>query len=294
MRRPNLNSLRAFDAAARRLTFAAAAEDLHVTQGAVAQQVRRLEQDLGMALFRRHARGLHLTEAGKRFHSDIAKAFAIIDAATAKIAPEQKAVRISVPPSFAAKWLVPRLAGFADRHADVDVQVIALEGLMDLSEDGADVLVRQGPSPKVQNAQWERLADLDLVAVCAPSMAQDLGTTPNLDALLSRPLIQDGHRHWDPYLQANEGPTPRVLQLNQTALALDAAAGGQGIALAPRLLAAADVAAGRLKVVWRPDGSDQQGFHLIFAEDLAPGGSIARLIDWLRAEIGVSAITKKN
>ena len=165
---------------------------------------------------------------------------------------------------------------------------------MDLSENGADVLVRQGPSPKVQNAQWERLADLDLVAVCAPSMAQDLGTTPDLDALLARPLIQDGHRHWDPYLQANEGPPPRVLQLNQTALALDAAAGGQGIALAPRLLAAADVAAGRLNVVWRPDGGDQQGFHLIFTENLVPGGSVARLIDWLRAEIGVSAITKEN
>lgn len=144
MRAPKLNALRMFDAAARHGSFRTAAEELHLTQGAVAQQVRGLEADLGVALFERKARGLSPTAEGARYHDAVRRALGIIDRATQALRPADTAVRLSVPPSFASKWLVPRLAGFAAAHPDILLDTTASETLTDFRRDGIDLAVRQG------------------------------------------------------------------------------------------------------------------------------------------------------
>ena len=120
---PPLNALRMFEAASRHLNFRLAAEELNVTQGAVAQQVRQLEAVLGVLLFRRMARGVALTDVGERYARQISAALALIAEATESLQPHHHSLTISVTPSFATKWMIPRLAGFTERYPDIDVRI---------------------------------------------------------------------------------------------------------------------------------------------------------------------------
>ena len=190
---PNLNSVRAFDAAARRLNFRLAAEELNVTQGAVAQHVRRLESELDVKLFRREARGLSLTEAGRRYHPPIRRALSGIEEATAQLMPSVSRVTISAPPSFATKWLAPRLARFAEAHPGVELQMVASEGLSNFQTDGVDIAIRQGPAPQPKAALASiMLTPLDLVVVAKAGVGQ----VSSIKDLASEPLAVDGHDHW--------------------------------------------------------------------------------------------------
>ena len=148
MRLPNLNSLRMFDAAARHLNFRLAADELHLSQGAVAQQVRRLEADLGHKLFQRHARGLSLTDTGRSYHQPVRQALALIEDATNTLAPAEQRVTLSVPPSFASKWLVPRLPEFEAAHPGIELRVLAEEALSNFKRDGIDLAIRLAPLRK--------------------------------------------------------------------------------------------------------------------------------------------------
>lgn len=287
MRTPNLNAIRMFDAAARHLNFRLAAEELNLTQGAVAQQVRRLEADLGLKLFRRKARGLALTEVGRGYHAPVRRALAMIDEATRQLLPAGARVTLSVTPSLAAKWLVPRLGRLAERYPDLDLQVVASEGLADFLSDGVDIAIRQGRPPFGAGLRAEALAPLDLMAVCSPGFAANAGPVAGSGDLARHPLIQDGHRHWDRLLDdAGAQGRRRILQVNQTALAVDAAANGQGIALAPRLLVAADLEQGRLAEIWRDEGGHRGAFYVVSPEAARPDPAREAVIDWLLAEAG--------
>src|SRR5262245_37396716 len=144
-RLPPLSSLRAFEAVARRLSFSRAAEDLHVTPGAVSQQIRFLEQYLGESLFERTRRSVALTETGMKMLPEIQAGLETLSRAlNHKTAPACKALTISVAPSFASKWLLPRLADFSDRHADVDLRISATVGLADFKRDKVDLAIRLG------------------------------------------------------------------------------------------------------------------------------------------------------
>ena len=116
-----------FDAAARHLNFRLAAEELHLTQGAVAQQVRRLEADLGLSLFHRKARGLALTEIGRGYHISVRRALAIIDDATHKLRPQNTLVTLSVTMALASRWLVPRLGAFSRSNPDIETKIVVTE-----------------------------------------------------------------------------------------------------------------------------------------------------------------------
>lgn len=287
-RTPNLNALRAFDAAGRHLNFARAAEELSLTQGAVAQQVRRLEADLGVRLFRRLARGLAFTEAGRGYHREVAPALARIRAATAALAPAPERVVLSLPPSLAAKWLVPRLPRFARAYPEIEVQTVASAALADLSAGGAALAIRQGSPPFQAGTQARRLAPLALVAVCSPDHPAAGVAGGGLAALAGHRLIEDDHRHWATLLRAAGLPAPdRPLVFNQTSLAMDAAAMGQGVALAPELVARGDIAAGRLVAVWRQDSESAAGFYLLRSQGSAPP-AVAAVADWLMAEAGAA------
>ncbi|WP_323775686.1 LysR substrate-binding domain-containing protein [Leisingera sp.] len=275
MRLPNLNALRMFDAAARHLNFGRAAEELHLTQGAVAQQVRRLEADLGHKLFHRHARGLTLTDTGRSYHAPVSQALTLVRDATDKLAPAVQQVTLSVTPSFASKWLVPRLPEFEAAHPDIDLRVVAEESLTDFKRDGIGIAIRQGGKPQEGGLNSALLSLVDLVAVGPQDMALTLGDTPDLADLAQYTLIQDGHRHWDLLLrQEGLNATGRVLQFNQTALAMDAAMNGQGIALVPRIFLGSQP----LVVIWQAPRLGDQGFYVLWP---SARGRAKTVVDWL-------------
>jgi LysR family glycine cleavage system transcriptional activator len=275
MRLPNLNALRMFDAAARHLNFGRAAEELNLTQGAVAQQVRRLEADLGHKLFHRHARGLTLTDSGRSYHAPVTQALSLIRQATDALAPIVQRVTLSVPPSFAAKWLVPRLPAFEASHPGIDLRVVAEETLTDFKRDGIDIAIRQGERPQDTGVNVALLSRLDLVAIARPDVALTLGDSPDLRDLAPKTLIQDGHRHWDQLLrQAGLVATGRLVQFNQTALAMDAAMNGQGIALVPRIF----LGDRRLKPLWQASLPNDQGFYVLWPN---AKGQTQAVVDWL-------------
>lgn len=285
MRMPNLNSLKMFDAAARHLNFRRAAEELNLTQGAVAQQVRRLEEDLGTPLFHREARGLRFTRKGRDFHDSVRKALALIEEAMGKFIPDSTSLTLSVTPSFAAKWLVPRLGRLAESHPEIDVQVVASEELANFKSDGVDLAIRQGRLSERPGFTVKKLGPMELCAVCSPAYGATVGPVHGLADMLDLQLIRDGHNLWETvFEQAGLTRQPRMLRFNQIALAVDAAANGQGIALAPRLLVGAELAEGKLVELWREPAADADGFYLLYPDSPAPGPALIALVNWILSE----------
>ena len=285
MRMPNLNALRMFDAAARHLNFRLAAEDLNLTQGAVAQQVRKLEADLGQRLFHRQARGLALTEAGRSYAKPVRQALELIEDATRQLQPTARRVTISVPPSFATKWLVPRMADFAGDCPDIDLRVLADQGLADFTTDGVDLAVRQGALPKGGPMTVQQLAPYRLCAVCNTAQAATLGPDPTPAQLTQATLIQDSHRHWDG-LVPDRAAGARQLQFNQTALALDAARNGQGIALIPDLYLGLPGAADGLVRLFDVPQQEGSGFYLVSRPTRGRDTAVTEVARWISGRVG--------
>lgn len=282
LRTPNLNALRMFDAAARHLNFRLASEELSLTQGAVAQQVRQLESNLGLKLFHRKARGLELTTVGKTYHTSIRRAFALIDEATKKLGSVPRSITISVTPSFASKWLVPRLSEFTALHPDIDIKTVASEALANFQSDEIDVAIRQGKPPFGSSVKSELLARLDLCAVCSPDFARKIPPINEVKDFANHPLIQDGHAHWQTLFDENQlEASHRMLKFNQTALAVDAAANGQGIALAPKILIESDVSQGKLKILWQDHSQDQDGYYAVWLDKSGANPDRDLVVDWV-------------
>ena len=227
----NLNGLRMFHHTARLLNFRHAAEAMNLTQGAVAQQVRSLEADLGVKLFFRQARGLSLTPQGKILAEQVGPALQQIDTALTAVNAVSNTLSLSVTPSFAAKWLGPRLPIFLNEHPHIDLQITADQRVSDFESDGIDLSVRQGQAPQQSDVEWSFLGPHTLVAVASKTM---LNAYPPNTPLGDYPLIEDGHRPWGKLIEEGSIATSaRMLRVNQTALALDAAERGQGVALVP-------------------------------------------------------------
>lgn len=291
MRLPNLNGVRAFECAARHLNFRLAAEELNLTQGAVAQQVRNLEASLGQKLFVRKPRGLELTEKGAAYFKEIHAALTRIDQATARLAPESRSVVLSVPPSFASMWLLPRLSEFEALHPDIDLQVIASEQLSDFDTDGVDLVVRQASPPFAPNLKSVQLAPLNLVAVASRTYLETAPPTNQLEDFRAHRLLESSHRNWRQLLGSDEeaGKAARVSRFNQTALAIAAAHAGRGVAIAPQALIEPDIASGELTVVWRDPAQSATGFHAV--APINPGRSARdrdHLAEWLCGQFGVN------
>lgn len=287
MRTPNLNGLRMFEAAARHLNFRLAAEELNLTQGAVAQQVRKLEADLGRILFLRKARGLAITDAGNDYHARIRLALAAIDDATKDLREQSRKVTLSVPPSFASKWLVPRLHKFTVANPEIDLQTVASERLSNFKSDGIDLAIRQGAAPTESGVTAQLLSPLNLCALCSPEYARNIEEVTDVKDFQSQRLIQDGHNQWDTLFDAAGISSPKqILQFNQTALAMDAAANGQGVALAPRLLAINDLAQGRLVEIWCDQQTVEAGFYMVHPASTEQSEVMVTIMQWIMQEAG--------
>lgn len=290
-RSPPLNALRAFEASARHLNFRLAAEELGVTQGAVAQHVRGLEADLGIKLFERLARSLALTATGRGYAAQLRRAFELITEATATLRPEPQRLTISVTPTFASKWLIPRLPSFTEANPDIELRILATEGLSNFQNDGVDIAVRQGQPPFGSGLVAELLFEQEVIAVCSPSLAE--GTSRQLrPADLDRlTLLSDAHDLWPEFIERALGRdrphASKQVRFNQTLLAIDAAAAGQGIAVASRFLVEDDIRARRLVQAFA--ASMRGGFdsHVITLRKPRQSGPTAAVRQWLLAHRNV-------
>ena len=281
---PPLNGLRAFDAAGRGLTFQAAAEELGVTQGAVAQQVRALEKHLGKPLFVRHSKGLEFTVSGRSYHAQIQSAFAQIRQATDSLERDSDKVLVSVTPTFAAKWLIPNLPDFALQHPEIDLQILATEKVSSFYADGIDLAVRQGVPPFGASLKAHLLFPQEIALVASPRFLRSTPAPVSPTALARMTKIHDSHDMW-PRVMAHlsiQDESGRGLRLSQTGLAIDAALAGQGVALASRFLVAKDIDAGHLVQV-RPEtllvGAD---FYLLTRRDQAKNQSLQAIVKWMQ------------
>lgn len=255
-RLPPLNALKAFEAAARHLNFSLAARELSVTPGAISQQIRLLEDHAGGSLFRREGRSVVLTDLGARLQPFLRDAFSHLKGAAEVIygLSRPKTLVVSVPPTFATKWLVPRLAGFHALRPDIEVWVSAEMKLVDVSGGRVDVAVRfgRGDYPGVRT---RHLMNAGVIPVCSPDLLPDGKPYLKHSALTRKPLIhvisalEEPMPDWAAWLTsrgldtaaAESGP-----RFDQTALAIDAAIHGRGAALAPRAFVEPYLATGQL------------------------------------------------
>jgi len=250
-RLPPLNNLKAFEAAARHESFTRAAEELCVTQGAVSQQVKGLEDGLGIKLFNRERQRLVITEAGRDYLLVVRDALDRIAVGTERLLQRQNAgvLTVSTSPDFAAKWLVHRLGHFAEAHSGIDLRVSATLHHVDFAREEVDLAVRHGEGnwPGLDTVQ---LSTEQLFAVCSPKLLSGRRVRGKPADILKFPLIHlDGRADWTRWLRAagiDEGAATHGPVLNRASMVIDAAIDGQGIALARTTLAAWDLINGRL------------------------------------------------
>lgn len=294
-RLPPLTSLRAFVSTARHLSFARAADELHVTSAAIGQQIRLLEDHVGQALFLRNRGQLELTTTGLALMPGLTDAFdRVLDTmARLTVAGDAAPIRVSVAPSFASKWLVPRLAALRKRAPDLEVLIDASVKLVDPSRDETDCVIRYGLGA-YPGLAVDRLFSEAVLPVCSPELAEQRGLFRGPDALLGVPLLhEDGPERdtscpdWSTWLRGN-GVNLRVgepgMQFNQSSLVLDAAAAGQGVALGKLRLVEADLASGRLISPFGTPQPVEFSYHFAVTPPKARLARVALFRDWLLAE----------
>ena len=267
-RLPSLNALRAFEVAARHLSFRLAAEELNVTQGAVAQHVRGLEAELGVKLFDRLPKSLALTGEGRRYVADIRRAFELITSATQDLRPQSVHLTVSVTPTFASKWLIPLLPDFSARHPEIDLDIRATERLSTFLADGVDLAIRYGNPPFGAGLTSELLFEQEIVAVCHPRLIEPGSPVPaSASQLVPFTLLHDAHHFWPEFIETHLGggdPAAfRGVTFSQTSHAIEAAIAGQGIALATLAFVEKDIAEGRLRRLFAGSLRGRSHFHLL-------------------------------
>ena len=294
-RLPPLNSLRAFEAAARHASFKTAADELAVTPAAVSQQIRSLEDDLGVPLFSRGARSVALTREGRRLQGGLTEAFmkmrVVVDAVRA---PDAETLSITCSGPVATKFLAPRLSRFHDSHPDTAVQIDASFDVEPLGEAGPHIALRFGNQPD-RNLHSVKLASEQLIPMVSPELAERLSlTTPN--DIKRAPLIHDeslmkryqnipSWADWfagvgiDPF-EANRGT--RFSSYGDQAI--DAAVGGAGVLLGRVGLAANDLLAGRLICPFGPSIDLDLSYYVVCEAGTEDTPAIAAFMDWIKQE----------
>lgn len=308
-RLPPLKALRAFDAAARHSNLRMAAEELHVTPAAISQQIKSLEDILGVMLFKRRPRGLELTEAGKSGLPKLREGLACLRESVLQMRAEntRETLTVWMAPSFAAKWLVPRLHRFIVAYPEVDIRIAANAQL--ITSDGSrtridadtfqfnmiDVAITfsRGQHPGCQSV---KLLTTHAVPLCSPNLLDGKHPLNRPEALRYHTLLHDdtdyGDRpDWSNWLNragvkgvnAQRGP-----RFNQSALVLEAAADQQGVALTVDVLASADLASGRLVMPFGPQLPLSHSYYIVYPRHAEHPERIARFRDWLLQETATS------
>lgn len=287
---PPLNALRAFEAAGRKLNFRAAADELGVSQGAVAQQVRALEDHLGLSLFHRLPRGLALTPSGTAYLAGMTRAFDTMVEATAQILARPEAVTISVTPTFATKVLLPRLADLNSALPGIELRIVATEAVSDFDRDQIDIAVRLTRPPFPEGHEALLLFRQNLVAVASPHLIGNPPLPMTAEQLRALPLLHDAHNHWPAFFGVT-GKLPGAV-FNQTALALDAAMAGQGIAIAAHAFVHADIETGRLHQVTEVTRAAGPDYYLVRKRRQIHGQAAQAVWSWCAVSLLIPRVAE--
>ncbi|MDP9501177.1 transcriptional regulator GcvA [Bisgaard Taxon 45] len=266
-RLPPLNSLKAFESAARHLSFTKAADELFVTQAAISHQIKLLEDFLGITLFKRKNRSLELTELGKAYFTDVNKILRRLVEATEKLLAQKndKHLTISVPQTFGMQWLVPHLSEFNQRYPDIEVRLKGVdqdEG--SLSKD-IDIAIYYGQG-NWDNLQVEKLVEENLLILASPKL---LAHNPihRKEDLKHHTLIhihtRDNWQNMANFLQLEDLNIQQGSLFSHTFMALQAAIHGQGLVLANRLLAQQEIDNGHLQIVLPTNLHDPKSFYVV-------------------------------
>jgi LysR family glycine cleavage system transcriptional activator len=297
-RLPPLNALRAFEASARHLSFTKAADELRVTQAAVSHQIKFLEETLGIQLFRRYNRRLELTRAGQGYLPPLRDAFDMMALATRRLRPDSESgqLKVSTLQSFATKWLVPRLARFQERHPDIDPMISTSQRLVDLEAEEVDVAIRVGRGVYPGLHSVPLMNDLAF-PVCSPRLLdgpkplrQPADLTHHVllhDFSVSRDGDAPDWRNWLKGAQVTGVDAEKGPSYNDTALALQAATAGQGIALARRSLVLDDLKAGILVCPFGPEMPTRFSWFFVCAPSSAEHLKVREFLRWLQEEIAL-------
>ena len=289
-RLPPLATLRPFEAAARLESFTRAAAELHLTHGAVSHQVRALEEHLGTPLFARHGKRVTLTAAGRAFADAVRDALGeIAQAADALRARRDDRLSVSVLPSFASRWLMPRLIRFMDANPHLEVNVTASNALADFVADEVDVAIRFGVGPWPTLA-CEKFLEDEYFPVASPKLRRGkLPRTPR--ELLSLGIIREDRDYWSDWfaaagvemeqVRATRGPI-----FNDSTYSLQAAARGEGIALARRSIATEDLERGTLKRLFDVSVPSRERYWFVSPRESAELPKVKAFRDWVKAELG--------
>jgi LysR family transcriptional regulator, glycine cleavage system transcriptional activator len=272
---PSLDLLRGFEAAARRLSFTLAAEELFVTQSAVSRQVKALEADLGMALFERRHREIRLTAAGQTLYRATEQALRLLADAAAELRQNgsARAITVSCSIGFASLWLVPRLPDFREAHPEVELRIDANNRILDLDRGGIDLAVRYCP-PELAPAGATRLLGEEVFPVCAPALLaradKPLATPQDLrhHVLLhygndDRALPSASWTMWTEAMQLRHLKPAGSLRFSHYDQMIQAAAEGQGVALAISPLVRRHIDQGRLVAPFERRFASPRGFYLV-------------------------------
>lgn len=293
---PPLRSLVAFEAAARHLSFAKAAEELYVTPGAVGQLIHKLEDWLGLKLFHREVRKVSLTEAGAAYFGRISTALGQI--AQASMALKQRRhneVRISMPPSLARKWFVPRMARFMDLHPDISLSIDASAALVDFDKDSIDVAIRHFKAQESTRLDAELLFLDELRVYCSPRYRKNLKLKRPEDLARATLLATRIHPYWERWflqfsnLSEREIGKIATISFDASHLAVDTAKRDQGVVLTSAQVVEQEIASGELIEPFEARLAVDEGYYLVAPKGaFALGGAVQALRLWLRQECRVS------
>ncbi len=289
-----LNALRSFDAAARRLSFVAAADELGVTPAAVSVQVRRLEEWVGSPLFERGHRSIALTTTGQTLAPRLTALFVEMERLVSQVADlDAGSLQVSAMPSFASKWVAPRLASFTARHPKLQVRIMGADRRSDFDRDGIDVGLRYGDGDYA-DLHAELIAPATAFPVCSPALAAACGDDPaRIDPALllhdESSLVTAGLPTWSAWFaragvaRGEDGGGP---WFSNSHMALSAAVAGQGFALGLTPLVDDDLAAGRLVRPFAVEIASAYGFWFVCRKDRLEEPKIAAFRGWVFEEAG--------
>ncbi|MBX3666209.1 MAG: transcriptional regulator GcvA [Burkholderiales bacterium] len=288
MRRlPPLNSIRAFEAAARHESFSRAAAELSVTHGAISKQVAILEDRLGLGLFRRNPGGVVLTDAGRAYQAEIAEALDRIAAATSRVSRQgfPDALDISAPPTFTIQWLVPRLSRFQIRYPLLETRLSTRRESVNVALRSADVVIRRGP--ETWKGVHSRLVLRETITpVCHPRLSARLRSVSDLrqQVWLHAEARPSDWKTWLDIAGVPELAPKRLSRFDHSALALEAAADGMGIAMGPLSMIGGELHSGVLCMPFPKLVARTPGYYVICRKDRESDAKVRQFCEWLAGE----------
>lgn len=300
MRLPPLNALRVFEAAARHESFARAAQELHVSQGAVSRHVKLLEARLGVALFRRHPQGLELTVPGRTLQPELTAALERMARAVSRVASAEREIRVIAAPTFAMRWLVPRLPRFRDRYPELRVSVsIFRQDFDEMREGGYDVGINDmggvfAPPPGIDTL---RLRPEALTPICAPALLAQPGAPLAVPADLARHTLLHASadhvdwRRWAAFAGLADLDVEGGLVFTTMEMALGAAIGGLGVTVGDLYLAQDELASGSIVAPFDLVLSEGTGYFLLLEPGRRHEPRIRQFCEWLLEESAADTAT---